>query len=66
MGKLYDARQKIEQAIKEKNLDPVNTSGEITLKTGFLLAFISPSTPDNETKYQELKKAAKEILNIEI
>ncbi len=66
MGKLYDARQKIDLTIKEKSLDPITTNGKITLQTGFLLALINASTPDDEVKYQSLKKVVKEILNIEI
>ncbi len=62
MGKLYDARLKIEQIIDARKLDPVKTKGEIGLKAGLMLAFVNAGTPDDDTKLARLKGAVKEVL----
>lgn len=66
MGQLYDIKQKIESIIDAKNLDAVKTKGQIGLKAGFMLAFISPSTPDDNAKLDKLKVAAREVLNVSL
>lgn len=63
MGILYDERQRIEQAIKAGNLDEYETKGAISLKTGFILTFIKPETPDDPEKLRLLKQVAKEVLS---
>lgn len=66
MGQLYDLKQKIESLIEAKSLDAVKVKGQIGLKAGFMLAFISPSTPDDNAKAEKLKAAAKEVLNVSL
>lgn len=62
MGKLYDLKQKIESVIEAQKMDAVKTRGQIGLKAGLMLAFISPNTPDDVTKLEKLKTAAIEVL----
>jgi len=64
MGRLFDAKQKIESAIADKKLDAVQVKGAIGLRTGILLNLISASTPDDETKITKLRSAAQEVLGI--
>lgn len=66
MGKLFELREKIEEEIKNKNLDPIETRGKIGLKAKFLVGSIDEKTPDNAVRIDNLKKAVKEILRIEI
>lgn len=66
MGKLYDARMKIEKAIQDKKLDAVKVKGEIGLKAGIMLAFVKENSPDDDAKLASLKKAAMEVLNLSI
>ncbi len=66
MSQLNDLKLRIEQKIKADGLDPVAVSGKIGLRSGKLLAFINPSTPDDPVAIAKLKQAAKEILNINL
>lgn len=63
MGKLYDARIKIERIIEEKNLDPFMTKGKIGLKSALVVTALSPDTPDDDVKLGKLREAVKEVLN---
>jgi hypothetical protein len=66
MGRLYDARLRIEKAIAERKLDVFQVKGKIGLKAGMLLASISPGTPDDEAQLKKLAAAAKDVLDINI
>lgn len=64
MGQLFDARQKLDAIIAQKNLDPVNTRGAIGMKAGFLLSMVNASTPDDPAKLDRLRQAVKDVLNM--
>jgi hypothetical protein len=66
MGQLYETKLKIETAIRTKHLDAAKTLGSIGLKSGMVVAFITPTSPDDPQKTQKLKIAAKEILGVEV
>jgi hypothetical protein len=66
MGKLFDAKQRIDELIVQHGLDPVQTRGSIGLRAGTLLGLIMQSTPDDETKLKRLTEAAKEVLKVDI
>ncbi len=66
MGQLYDLRTKIEAKIAADRLDATDVKGKIGLKSGRLLAFISPSTPDDPVAFEKLKQAAKDVLHLNI
>ncbi len=66
MGKLFDARQRIDQVIAQRNLEAVQVRGAIGLKAGMLLGLILPSTPDDDDKLQRLRAAAREVLNVDV
>lgn len=66
MSQLYDLRMLIEAKIKTSGLDAKDTKGKIGLRSGKLLAFISPTTPDDPAAIAKLKLAAKEVLNLNL
>jgi hypothetical protein len=66
MSQLYDLRLLIEERIKLEGLDPMEIKGKIGLRSGKLLALISPSTPDDPVAIAKLKQAAKETLNLNL
>jgi hypothetical protein len=66
MSTLYDLRLLIEERIKLEGLDPMEIKGKIGLRSGKLLALISPSTPDDPVVIAKLKQAAKETLNLNL
>ena len=66
MGKLFDAKQRINELIDQKGLDAVQVRGAIGLKAGMLLGLILSSTPDDDEKLKRLADAAKEILQVNI
>jgi hypothetical protein len=66
MSTLYDLRLVIEERIKLEGLDPMEIKGKIGLRSGKLLALISPSTPDDPVAIAKLKQAAKETLNLNL
>jgi hypothetical protein len=45
-------------------MDSAQVRGEIALKAGRLLSFISPTTPDDPAGVAKLKEAIKEVLHI--
>ena len=51
MSRLYDLKQKVEEIIERKGLDPIKTKGAISLKVGVVLSIIRESTPDDPEKY---------------
>lgn len=64
MSQLYDLKLRIDEKIKADKLDEVAVKGKIGLRSGKVLAFINQSTPDDPVALDKLKKAAKEILNL--
>lgn len=66
MGKLYDSRLKIEKHIADKGLDAMKTKGAINLKMGFMLTFLTATSPDDAAKFEKMRKAAKEVLNLDL
>ena len=64
MSQLYDLRLLIENKIKADGLDAMEVKGKIGLRSGRILALISPSTPDDPDAVAKLRQAAKEVLNI--
>ncbi len=65
MSQLYDLRLLIESKIKADGLDAMKVKGQIGLRSGRVLALISPSTPDDPTAVSKLKQAVKEVLQID-
>jgi hypothetical protein len=65
-SQLYDMRMQIEAHIKSKGLDAMDAKGKIGLRSGKLLAFITPSTPDDPAAIAKLRAAAREILNLSL
>lgn len=66
VSQLYDLKLRVEEKIKADQLDAMNIKGKIGLKSGMLFALISPNTPDNPEAINKFKKAAKEILNLNL
>jgi hypothetical protein len=64
VSQLYDLRVLIENKIKADGLDATEMKGRIGLRAGRMLAFIKPDTPDDPEAVAKLKKAAKDVLNI--
>ncbi len=62
MGKLYDAAQEVDRIIDRQGLDTFRVKGQISMRTGFLLAFISPNDPDDPEKIEALQAAALDVL----
>ena len=65
-SQLYEMRMQIEAYIKSKGLDAMDAKGKIGLRSGKLLAFITPATPDDPAAITRLRAAAKEILNLSL
>lgn len=66
MSQLYDLKVRIEEKIKADGLDATDVRGRIGLKCGRLLAFINPTTPDDLEGIAKMKRAAKEVLNLNL
>jgi hypothetical protein len=64
VSQLYDLKILIENKIKSDGLDAMEVKGKIGLRTGKMLAFITPSTPDDPETLAKFRKAAKDVLNI--
>jgi hypothetical protein len=62
MGKMYEAASQVEAIIEKRGLDPFKTKGMISMRTGFLLSFISPDDPDDEERLEQLKQVAFDVL----
>ena len=63
MGKLYDAVVRVDEIIARKNLHPFKTRGQISLRAGFALGIVDPSTPDDTEQLEQLRAAVREILS---
>lgn len=59
MSQIYDLRLKIEDTIKASGLGPKDVKGKLGLRSGKLLALITPTTPDGAETISKLKQAAK-------
>lgn len=66
MGRLYDGCQKIAEYIDANGMDVFKTRGAVAMKTGFLITLVGPDDPDDPTKIQALKEAARDVLGIEL
>ncbi|MBZ5727419.1 MAG: hypothetical protein LAP87_20780 [Acidobacteriia bacterium] len=66
MSAIYDLKVAIDKKIKADGLDATDIRGQIGLRTGRLLALISPSTPDDPLIVAKLRQAAKDLLNISL
>ena len=66
MSQLYEMRLQIEAKIKSSGLDAMDVKGKIGLRSGKLLALISPTTPDDPQVIAKMKLAAKDILNLSL
>jgi hypothetical protein len=66
VGKLFEAVQKIDAAITQKNLDRADMRGKIGLKAGVLLAVLKADTPDDPAKLEKLRRAAQDVLGIQV
>lgn len=64
MSQIYDLRLRIEEKIKADGLNAMEIKGQIGLKSGRLLALISPNTPDDPVGLAKLRQAAKDVLHI--
>lgn len=66
MSQIYDMRLKIEEKIKADGLNAMDIKGKLGLKTGKMLALITPTTPDDPDLISKLRDAAKELLNLSL
>jgi hypothetical protein len=66
VGRLYDGVAEIDRVAQSRGLDVIKVKGEISMRAGFFLAIIFPHTPDDPEKIERLKRAAKEVLNIDL
>jgi len=66
MGKLFDAKQKLEKAVAERNLNKSEVLGKVSLKSGVMLALIGPATPDDANKLEKLRNVALSLYKIEL
>jgi len=66
VSQIYDMRLKIEEKIKADGLNAMDIKGKLGLKTGKMLALITPTTPDDPDLISKLRDAAKELLNLSL
>jgi len=64
VSQLYDLKVLIENKIRTDGLDAMAVKGKIGLRSGRILALISPSTPDDPEAVAKLRQAVKDVLNI--
>lgn len=64
MSQLYDLRMLIENKIKADGLDAMEVKGKIGLRSGRMLAFITPTTVDEPEAVAKLRQAVKDVLSI--
>lgn len=64
MSRLYDLRMLIESKIKADGLDAMDVKGRIGLRSGRMLAFITPTTEDDPDAVAKLRQAIKDVLHI--
>jgi len=66
MGKLYDYSQQIQKHIEANHLDVFRTRGELAMRCGFIVTLIKPEDPDDPTKIDSLREAAKAALGLDL
>lgn len=66
MSDLYNARVKVEMIIREKGLDEYAVKGMLSLRSGVLLSLLSPNTPDDQKKLEQLRAAVREVLKADV
>jgi hypothetical protein len=66
VSQIYDLKLQIEEKIKTSGLDAKEVKGKLGLRSGTLLALITPTTADNPDTIAKLKQAAKEVLNVSL
>ena len=66
MGKLYEYSQQIQKHIEANNLDVFRTRGELAMRCGFIVTLIRPEDPDDFTKIESLREAAKAALGLDL
>lgn len=66
MGRLYDECVQIQQYIADNNLDVFTTRGALALKCGFLITLVQPDDPDDPTRIEALRVAAREVLGLDL
>lgn len=66
MSQTYQAKLKVEKAIQERRLNEAEVKGKLSLRSGMLLAFVKPDSPDDPVKLEKLRAAARELLQIEL
>jgi len=66
VSQIYTIKLRIEEKIKADGLDANEVKGKIGLRTGKLLAFITPSTADDPETIAKMKQAAKEVLGLSL
>lgn len=66
MGRLYDDCTRIQEYIDRNNLDVFRTRGALALECGFLITLIGPNDPDDSQKIEALRKAAKNVLGLDL
>jgi hypothetical protein len=66
MGKLYEYSQQIQKHIEANNLDVFRTRGELAMRCGFIVTLIRPEDPDDPTKIESLREAAKAALGLDL
>ena len=66
MSQIYDAKVKLEKIIQERRLNEAEVKGKLSLRSGMLLAFVKPDSPDDPLKLDKLRIAARELLKAEI
>jgi len=64
VSQLYDLKMLIENKIKADGLDAMDVKGKIGLRSGRMLAFITPTTADDPEAVAKLKQAVKDVLHI--
>lgn len=66
MGRLYDNCVRIQEYIEQNNLDVFRTRGALALQCGFLITLVGADDPDDSGKLESLRKAAKEVLGLDL
>ena len=66
MGQLHDLKLKLDRLIADRSLDPAETMGRLSLKSGVLVSLLHEGSPDDPAKLEKLRKAAKAVLGVEL
>jgi hypothetical protein len=64
VSQLYELKLLIENKIKADGLDAMEVKGKIGLRSGRMLAFITPTTEDDPAAVEKLRQAVKDVLHI--